>query len=34
MKKNLLKLSLFVLPFFGSAQITINQSDLLLGEQT
>lgn len=28
MKKNLLKLSLFVLPFIGTAQITINQSDL------
>jgi hypothetical protein len=28
MKKNLLKLSMLVLPFIGSSQITINQSDL------
>jgi hypothetical protein len=28
MKKNLLKLSLLALPFIGSSQITINQSDL------
>lgn len=28
MKKNLIKLSLLVLPFIGSSQITINQSDL------